>query len=146
MIQVMEITGKINEMGCIEIPAAVLDHLGLHCGDGIRLLNMTGEEKSKENREFVLIRAGGTPMETAEGEKLEFRLPSELLADAHIPADADLDVLCMDKKIVILPAEDADTQEIPQELMDIFTELGIPKEKVHVVLHAEEGTDGKADL
>ena len=79
MIQVMEITGKINEMGCIEIPAAVLDHLGLRCGDGIRLLNMTGEEKSKENREFVLIRAGGTPMEKVEGEKLEFRLPSELL-------------------------------------------------------------------
>ena len=85
-------------------------------------------------------------MEASEKEKVEFRLPLEVLADAHIPADADLDVLCIDKKIVILPAEDADTEEIPQELVDIFKELGIPKEKVHVVLHAEEGTDEKADL
>lgn len=148
MVQVTEITGRINEKGCIEIPAAVLAHMGICCGDGIRLLCMDGRQKDRENpmKEFVLIRADSTPMEASGKEKVEFRLPLEVLADAHIPADADLDVLCMDKKIVILPAGDADMQEIPQELMDIFTELGIPKEKVHIVLHAEEGTDEKTDL
>lgn len=64
--------------------------------------------------------------------------------------DTDIEIICMDKKIMILPSEIIETgNEIPPELIGIFRELGISKEKVNVVLHStteREIGNGKTDL
>jgi predicted transcriptional regulator len=52
--------------------------------------------------------------------------------------DADLDIVCTDRKIVILPTEDVVAGEVPEELLGICEELGIPKEKVNIVLRMTE--------
>ena len=65
----------------------------------------------------------------------------------YIPLDADLDIVCLDRKIVILPTEDVESEDVPKELLDICAELGIPREKVNIVLRmTEEGSDEKAGV
>ena len=140
MLQLVEMTGKVNEKGCIEIPVAALIQMGIVTGQEINLIYIS-EEGSLLNpsREFILSKANENPLGSLlKDENVEFRLPPELLSDANIPLDADVDIICTDRKIVIVPSEDVDEPELPEELMGIFTELGIPKEKVNVVLHVME--------
>ena len=110
MVQLVEITGVLNEKGCIEIPIVLLAQTGIHTGEEVNL---------------IYLAAG----------------------DAHIPLDADLDIVCLDRKIVILPTEDVESEDVPKELLDICAELGIPREKVNIVLRmTEEGSDEKAGV
>ena len=105
-------------------------------------------KEDHESKEFLLVRAGENPAgELMKEENVELRLPPELLADAKIPMDADLDIVCTDRKIVILPTEDVVAGEVPEELLGICEELGIPKEKVNIVLRmTEEGRDEKTGV
>lgn len=149
MVQLVEITGVMNEKGCIEIPIVLLAQTGIHTGEEVNLVYLATGEKDYQNesREFLLKKAGENPLEEIQSGEVELKLPPQLLADAHIPLDADLDIVCMDRKIVILPAEDVDSEEAPKELLDICAELGIPREKVNIILHmTEEETDEKAGV
>lgn len=149
MVQSVEITGVLNEKGCIEIPILLLAQTGIHTGEEVNLIYLAAGEKDyrNESREFLLKRTGENPMEELLSGDVELKLPPQLLADAGIPIDADLDIVCLDRKIVILPTEDVQSEEVPKELLDICTELGIPREKVNIVLRmTEEGRDEKAGV
>lgn len=150
MFQLVEIKGKVNEKGCIEIPVILLEQTGIRTGEEVNLVYLAaGEQDLKnESKEFLIMRAGENPIEELMKEgNVELRLPPELLADAGIPMDADLDIVCLDRKIVILPTEDVESEEVPKELLDICAELGIPREKVNIVLRmTEEGNDEKAGV
>lgn len=149
MVQLVEITGVLNEKGCIEIPILLLAQTGIHTGEEVNLIYLAAGEKDyrNESREFLLKRTGENPMEEFLSGDVELKLPPQLLADAGIPIDADLDIVCLDRKIVILPTEDVESEEVPKELLDICTELGIPREKVNIVLRmTEEGRDEKAGV
>lgn len=149
MIQLVEITGVLNEKGCIEIPIVLLAQTGICIGEEVNLVYLAAGEKDyrNESREFMLKRAGENPLEELQSGETELKLPPQLLADAHIPLDADLDIVCLDRKIVILPTEDVESEEVPKELLDICAELGIPREQVNIVLRmTEEGNDEKAGV
>lgn len=150
MLQIVETGGRMNEKGCIEIPMAVMEQAGIHTGEAVKLLYMAEGEESLKNpaKEFLLVREDrNISEELMDEEKVELRIPPELLADAGIPMDADLDIVCMDQKIVIMPSEESVEQVIPKELMEICEELGIPKDKVKIVLRtSEEGADEKSNL
>ena len=149
MVQLVEMTGILNEKGCIEIPIVLLAQTGIRTGDEVNLVYIAAGEGDYRNqsKEFILKKAGEDPMEELQSGEAELKLPPQLLADAHIPVDADLDIVCRDRKIVILPAGDEDYEEVPKELLDICAELGIPKEKVNIVLRmTEEEADEKAGV
>ena len=149
MVQLVEMTGVLNEKGCIEIPIVLLAQTGIRTGEEVKLVYLAAGEKDyrNESREFMLKKTGENPLEDLKSGEVELKLPPQLLADAHIPLDADLDIVCRDRKIMILPAGDAESEKVPKELLDIFEELGIPREKVNIVLHmTEEGTDEKAGI
>ena len=149
MVQLVEMTGILNEKGCIEIPIVLLAQTGIRTGDEVKLVYLAAGEKDyrNESREFILKKAGEDPVEELQSGEAELKLPPQLRADAHIPVDADLDIVCRDRKIVILPAGDEESEEVPKELLDICAELGIPKEKVNIVLRmTEEEADEKAGL
>lgn len=87
MIRLVEIEGKMNENGCIEVPTVVLEQTGIRSGETVKLIYMAGKESlENEAKEFLLVREG---------------------QDAGIPMDADLDIVCQEQKIIILPAETA---------------------------------------
>lgn len=127
----------------------LLAQTGICIGEEVNLIYLAAGEKDyrNESREFMLKRAGENPLEELQSGETELKLPPQLLADAHIPLDADLDIVCLDRKIVILPTEDVESEDVPKELLDICAELGIPREKVNIVLRmTEEGSDEKAGV
>lgn len=144
MVQLVEITGVLNEKGCIEIPIVLLAQTGIRTGEEVNLIYLAAGEKDyrNESREFMLKRAEEDPLEELQSGETELKLPPQLLADAHIPLDADLDIVCLDRKIVILPTEDVESEDVPKELLDICADLGIPREKVNIVLRMTEEENG----
>ena len=127
MVQLVEITGVLNEKGCIEIPIVLLAQTGIRTGEEVNLIYLAAGEKDyrNESREFMLKRAEEDPLEELQSGETELKLPPQLLADAHIPLDADLDIVCLDRKIVILPTEDVESEDVPKELLDICADLGL---------------------
>lgn len=151
MFKLVELELQVRDDGTVEIPIEALKQTDIHTGDTIRLIYMAEGEDSLVNatKEFLLTGKNQNAAELLQiDESTAFRIPEELLMDAGIPMDADLDIVCRDGKIIILPSGETETGNvIPEELMDIFRELGIPKEKVHVILHtAGEDEDGKTNL
>lgn len=150
MLQIVEVEGRMNEKGCVEIPMLVMEQTGIRTGEAVKLLYIAEGEGSFKNpaKEFLLVREDqNIAGELMDEEKVELKIPPELLADAGIPMDADLDIVCMDRKIVILPSEESAEQVIPKELMDICEELGISRDKVKIILRTSgEGADEESNL
>ena len=144
MLQLVEMEGKMTENGCIEIPAVVLEQAGICTGDTVKLVYMAEDGELKNTaKEFLLARAGqDVAEELAKEENIAFQIPEELLRDAGIPMDADLDIVCQEGRIIILPSE-----RVQEELLAICRELGITEDKVNIILRTtEEGTDEKTGV
>ena len=70
MVQLVEITGVLNEKGCIEIPIVLLAQTGIRTGEEVNLIYLAAGEKDyrNESREFMLKRGAaewGNGVETA---------------------------------------------------------------------------------
>lgn len=149
MLQLVEMEGKMTENGCIEIPAVVLEQAGICTGDTVKLVYVAEDGELKNTaKEFLLARAGqDVAEELAKEENIAFQIPEELLRDAGIPMDADLDIVCQEGRIIILPSELVQGTKVPEELLAICRELGITEDKVNIILRTtEEGTDEKTGV
>ena len=141
MLQLVEMEGRVTENGCIEIPMTVLDRTGICTGDAIKLIYMAEEEEVKSaSKEFLLVRNDQDVVEElAREQRVSLQIPEELLQDAGISMDADLDIVCQNGRIVIFSAELLKETEIPEEVMEICNELGISEDKVKIILNTTEG-------
>lgn len=77
--------------------------------------------------------------ELAREQRVSLQIPEELLQDAGISMDADLDIVCQNGRIVIFSSELLKETEIPEEVMEICNELGISEDKVKIILNTTEG-------
>lgn len=141
MLQLVEMEGRVTENGCIEIPMTVLDQAGICTGDAIKLIYMAEEEEVKSAaKEFLLVKNDQDVVEElAREQRVSLQIPEELLQDAGIPMDADLDIVCQNGRIVIFSSELLKETEIPEEVMEICNELGISEDKVKIILNTMEG-------
>lgn len=141
MLQLVEMEGRVTENGCIEIPMTVLDQAGICTGDAIKLIYMAEEEEVKSAaKEFLLVKNDQDVVEElAREQRVSLQIPEELLQDAGIPMDADLDIVCQNGRIVIFSSELLKETEIPEEVMEICNELGISEDKVKIILNTTEG-------
>ena len=153
MLQLVEMEGKMTENGCIEIPAVVLEQAGICTGDTVKLVYMAEDGELKNTaKEFLLARAGQDVAEELAKEEEPFYLAVNFTAphapwDAGIPMDADLDIVCQEGRIIILPSELVQGTKVPEELLAICRELGITEDKVNIILRTtEEGTDEKTGV
>lgn len=151
MLKLVELALQLKEDGTIEIPIEALEQMGILTGEEIQLIYMAESEDNLVNasKEFLLTRtAQDVETEMTTEQEVSFQVPVALLKDAGIPLEADLEIVCRNGKIIILPAEEAMAEKaVPEELRCIFEELGISSDKVQVILKtAEEDTDGKTDL
>ena len=115
----------------------------------MKLVYMAEDGELKNTaKEFLLARAGqDVAEELAKEENIAFQIPEELLRDAGIPMDADLDIVCQEGRIIILPSELVQGTEVPEELLAICREFGITEDKVNIILRTtEEGTDEKTGV
>ncbi|MFR3315149.1 MAG: hypothetical protein ACLTRK_03670 [Waltera sp.] len=141
MLQLVEMEGRVTENGCIEIPMTVLDQAGICTGDAIKLIYMAEEEEVKSAaKEFLLVKNDQDVVEElAREQRVSLQIPEELLQDAGIPMDADLDIVCQNGRIVIFSSELLKETVIPEEVMEICNELGISEDKVKIILNTTEG-------
>lgn len=141
MLQLVEMEGRVTENGCIEIPMTVLDQAGICTGDAIKLIYMAEEEEVKSAaKEFLLVKNDQDVVEElAREQRVSLQIPEELLQDAGIPMDADLDIVCQNGRIVIFSSELLKETVIPEEVMEICNELGSSEDKVKIILNTTEG-------
>lgn len=70
----------------------------------------------------------------------QLTVPEELLEEAGIQPDEDLEVVCEDRRITILPARTGSI--VPHEILELCSEIGINPEKVRIIMEME-GLDGR---
>ena len=96
-MQIIEDEYIIGRSGDLTIPHTVLQDMGLYPGARVHVAYLTQDGKKNEFREFLL---SANAMDEL-SEEQQFRVPSQILEESNIPADADLQILCLDGCIVI---------------------------------------------
>ena len=126
-MKMIEIESTIDKEGKLAIPAHLIDEMGLVLGDAVRLAYACKSSDYSLSSEFLIA-----PRSIAEDEESEISLPHELLEAANIPFDSDVEIVCTDGAIIITAADLLDI--IPDELCQLFAELGISPETVRSVI------------
>lgn len=140
-MKIIEFQSTIDAKGRLTIPLQLLREMELAAGDRVKLTCAIGCAGSKCGafKEFVLTACGGASC--GEDEGAELTLPYELLAAADIPVESDLEVICGSGAVVILEADLLD--DLPDDLRELFDELGIHPEVVREVMRNGGVTDGR---
>lgn len=55
MVQFVEMEGKMNRNGCIEVPAAVLEQAGIGTGEAVKLFYMADRESLKNESTVIPV-------------------------------------------------------------------------------------------
>lgn len=135
-MRVIEIESIVDKEGKLTIPANLLGDMGLVSGDTVKLayISKSNDYPLNTYSKFMLTPNGIAAIEETEidfeGRKIS--VPHELLEAANIPCDTDIEVVCTDGAIIITAADPLEI--IPDELGQLFAELGISPETVRSVL------------
>lgn len=114
-MQISETTFTVGNNGSLKIPAVVLKEMGLLPGDHVRVAYVVKGGRQNVFQEFLL---SADPLDTLT-EDNEFRVPSELLSQANIPENADLQILCLNGCLLICQ----DSALNLKELSSVFDNL-----------------------
>lgn len=96
-MQISESVFTVRKSGNLLIPAAVLQEMGLHPGNHVRIAYLTEDGSKNTFQEFLLSK---NPLERL-SEEQQIQVPSHILETANIPTDADLQIVCLDGFILI---------------------------------------------
>ena len=110
-------TFTVDGHGNIKIPAAVLSGMGLASGDHVRAAYLTPDGITNPYCEFMLLPEFADEAALVDDDAI--RIPAQLMAQANIPADADLQIACLNGGLLICQ----DTGLQPQELYGILEGL-----------------------
>ena len=152
-MKLVESTYVIGDEGGLRIPAADLAEMGLMPGETVHIAFLSSDGQKNENREFAI--SGNSLVSQREDAAAGIGIPAELLRQAGIPEDADLQIICCDGFVIItrdatmsaeelaevceaLRTADEIVQQLPPELgIDELTE----KLKEAVELAAERSAE-----
>lgn len=147
-MEVLEITCTIGNNGCLNIPAKVLRQMGLGPGEHIRIAYLTNQSQENMFREFLLTADSLEETENCS----HIAVPKELLRQAEIPEDADIQVICSPGAIILTqdPILNADALKKVLSSMDIAAEIleQLPEDTdnaLDVLQDAVEEMEGKVN-
>lgn len=106
---------NVGSSGTLEIPASILKEMGLLPGDHVHIAYLTQDGQQNSFREFLM---SANHLDELSDEQ-QFRVPDHILEDANIPANADLQILCLDGCIIICQ----DSALSPDELAAVLEQL-----------------------
>ena len=109
-MKIAEMTFTVDGRGNIKIPAAILSKMGLAPGDHVRVAYLTPDGVTNPFCEFMLLPELADEQELIDNDAI--RIPAQMMAEANIPADADLQIACLNGGLLIC----RDTGLQPQEL------------------------------
>ena len=126
-MQILEMTFTVDKRGGMKIPPPVLAKMGLAAGSHVRVACLTHDGTTNTFCELMLLpneADGASPDEDG-----SIRIPMELMRQANIPQDADLQIACLDGCIVI----SRDTGLQPEELSSILDSLQLAESFVSML-------------
>lgn len=126
-MQILEMTFTVDHRGGMKIPAPVLTKMGLEAGDHVRVAYLTHDGVSNTFCELMLL--PDAVDETVSDRTNVVQIPEELMRQAGIPQDADLQITCLDGCIVI----SRDTGLQPEELYPILENLQVAEALVSML-------------
>lgn len=134
-----EIFFETNENGVLLVNDHILSQMGIGKNEQIYIAYLcpSDTEIVNEFREFILTKDGVDKIlrEIEMEEEVSLTIPNELMIDAGIPLEADLDVICK-KGLIVIKLAKAD-EILPQEVLEACKEVGIEPEQFRIMLQEE---------
>lgn len=110
-MKITETTYTVSKSGGLKIPSSALKEMGLTAGDHVRVAYLTSDGVRNDCREFLI--SGEALTEADEGEA-KIGIPAELLAQANIPQDTDLQIVCCNGCIIITRDATMSTEDLAE--------------------------------
>ena len=145
ILKISEVTFTVSHNGCLKIPAPLLKEMGIAPGEHVRIAYLTDNGTRNTFKEF-LITAEGIQ---SQNEEQRIAIPNQLLQQANIPEDADIQVICLDGVLVIACDSGMNQDELADVLdslwsaNDIITRL--PPDPETAWEHLKNFTDDKGE-
>lgn len=126
-MKLVQIESNIDSNGQLVVPALLLRGMGLGPGDTVRLAYTAADSASDSNtyKKFMLMPGKSYA-------DFDLTVPHELLEEAEIPEDADLEVICAKGAVIITEGDILDS--LPDDLRLLFEDLDIDPETVRDVM------------
>jgi len=140
-MKLIEMRTFVDKQGSIILPGEPLGAAGLKPGDELCVTLAVGQEETKNLCPQLVITPQGVGIAVQltgwreDDEEGDLTLPNDLLEAAEIPADSDLEIVCTAGAIVIMESDVLDN--LPDELRELFGELGIDPGTVREVMRKD---------
>lgn len=121
IILISEIESTIGPKGELIIPADIIEQMGLHPNDSVYVSYIADDGLQNHFREFML---SPRPLDEI-GQAEHIAVPTGLLLDANIPADAKVQIVCADGAIILCRIDALQSKELSELLqsLDIANDL-----------------------
>lgn len=137
-LKISEVLLRVSENGDLCIPSELLQEMGLSPCDPVYLAYLTKDGEKNSYQEFLL---SPNSIENKEDEQ-KLLIPTPLLEQANLVPGEDIQILCLDKAILLYEAlelERKDLEAILQQLQ-LASELGslLPGEAGSAILQLKQ--------
>jgi len=148
---IIETTYTVSQHGTLKISRKAISGMGLQPGDTVRVAYLSDDGQANIFREFLLTK-DGIDAATADG---QIAIPTDLLEQAGIPQNADVQVIYGNGAIVLCPDPCLDVENLEKLLhsleiaADLLSQLhSEPDEAIEAFQQAlnEEGADEDDDI
>lgn len=118
---ISELESAIGPDGALLIPANEIEQMGLRPNDSVYIAYIADDALKNRYREFLVSPSSIEALE----EPAQISIPEELLRDAHIPKDADVQIICVDGAIILCQESALHSDDLAQILqsLDIAVDL-----------------------
>lgn len=123
-MKLSESTYTVGENGELRIPSDILKAMGFRAGDTVHLAFLTPDGEKNEFREFAV--SGESLTEMPSGSLKQIGIPTELLEQANLTEDVNLQIICCEGFIIIM----RDAAMSAEELEDVCSALRTADEVV----------------
>ena len=140
-MKLIELCAVVDKHGRIALPAEPLVSAGLKFGDEVRVTLIVNQDETESPYPQLVITPHGVeaalPIDgwQEDDEEIDLTLPNTLLEAAEIPEGSDLEIICALGIIVIKESDILDN--LPDELRELFGQLGIHPDTVREVMRKE---------
>ena len=114
-LKISEVVLQISENGDLHIPSELLQEMGLSPADPVCLAYLTRDGVKNDYQEFLL-----SPESIEAGEDEEkLLIPSPLLEQANLSPGEDIQILCLDRAIVLCETSTLDRNDLEAILQQL---------------------------
>ena len=114
-LKISEVFLQVSENGDLHIPSELLQEMGLSPADPVYLAYLTRDGAKNDYQEFLL---SPESIEGGEGEE-KLLIPSPLLEQAKQSPGEDIQILCLDRAIVLCEASTLDRNDLGAVLQQL---------------------------